>query len=250
MISQLKEDLRFIRLYHSSNALEECLRKSKESENGYVEFLRELINAELFGRNRTKLKKYLRNAHLPCEKSIETFDFKWQTSITKRQVKEWLCFDWIDNRHNLLLLGAPGVGKTHLAIATATEALYKGYRVRFYSMPDFVEEMILRDVNQSYKQWMKELLSYDLIVLDELGYLPVDRKYTHLFFQFINECYEYRSLIITSNKIPSQWGSYFGDESVAMAVLDRLLHHSSVIVMKGDSYRLKDKLESMGKMSD
>lgn len=245
MINQLKEDLRHIRCFHSANALDECIRESKEQDISYVEFLRDLINAELTGRNKTRLARYLRKSNLPCEKMIEGFDFSWQTSITRKQVNEWLTFDWVENRHNLLLLGAPGVGKTHLAIGTALEALYKGYKVRFYSMHEFVEEMILRDVNQSYKQWIKELLSNDLIVLDELGYLPVDRKYTHLFFQFINECYEYRSLIITSNKLPSQWGAYFGDESVAMAVLDRLLHHSILTIMKGDSYRLKDKLETM-----
>ena len=102
-------------------------------------------------------------------------------------------------------------------------------------MCDFVEEMIMKESASSAKEWLKELLKNDLIILDELGYLPIDHRYTHLFFQFINGCYEYRSVLITSNKMPTQWGNYFGDESVAMAILDRLMHHAEVIVMNGDS---------------
>ena len=112
-------------------------------------------------------------------------------------------------------------------------------------MCDFVEEMIIKAASSSSKGWLKELLRNDLIVLDEIGYLPIDPRYTHLFFQFINECYEYRSVLITSNKMPAQWGSYFGDESVAMAILDRLMHHSEIVIMNGDSYRLKDKLDTL-----
>jgi len=102
-----------------------------------------------------------------------------------------------------------------------------------------------KEASSTSKEWLIEVLKNDLIVLDEIGYLPIDPRYTHLFFQFINECYEYRSVLISSNTMPAQWRSYFGDESVAMAILDRLMHHSEIVIMNGDSYRLKDKLETL-----
>ncbi len=245
----MKEELKRLRCYHMSNSLEECIQIGKELELSNLDFLRKMLDAEVAGRNRCNLKRNMKKASLPCEKNIEQFDFKFQTSIAKKEVNEWLTFDWIDNRQNLLLLGAPGVGKTHLAIATALEAIYKGYKVKFFSMDGFVEEMIFQEVNQNSKRRLSGLMKFDLIVLDELGYLPLDSRYTHLFFKFVNECYQYRSLIITSNKLPSQWGVYFGDESVAMPILDRLLHRSTFIKMKGDSYRLRDKVDCTPKIS-
>jgi DNA replication protein DnaC len=246
MIITLKNDLKTIRCHHTSKSLERILAYSKDNDLSYLEFLRKVVDNEQLCRKEARIKRNSRKAHLPCEKLIESFDFKFQTSITKRQVNCWLDFDWLDNRENKMFIGPSGVGKTHLAIGLCCEALLKGYKVRYYSMCALVEEMIYKDASNSYKEWFKELLKNDLIVLDELGYLPIDNRYTHLFFRLINECYEYRSLLITSNKIPDQWGAYFGDEVVAMAILDRLMHHCEIVVIRGDSYRLKDKLDILG----
>jgi len=246
MISELQQDLRKTRHYHMANSLEEVLQHSKDNDLSYLDFLRRLLDCELDNRRKNRIKRAYRNAKLPGEKLIETFDFNFQTSITKRQVNGWLDFDWLDNRHNKVFIGPSGVGKTHLAIALSREALLKGYKVRFFTMKDFIEQMIVSEASDGCKEWLKELLKNDLIILDELGYLPVDRNYIHLFFQFINECYEYRSILITSNKNPGQWGNFFGDEAIAMAILDRLLHNCEPILLKGDSYRLKDKLNILG----
>ena len=245
MISQLQQGLRSLKCYHMANVLEEVVQISKENDLSYLDCLNRLVEYELKNRKLNRIKIQFRRAGLPYEKLLEEFDFKYQTSISKRQVNGWLDFSWIDNRENKLFLGPSGVGKTHLAIGLSREALQKGYKVRYFSMCDFVEEMIIKEASSSSKGWLKELLRNDLIVLDEIGYLPIDPWYTHLFFQFINECYEYRSVLITSNKMPAQWGSYFGDESVAMAILDRLMHHSEIVILNGDSYRLKDKLDTL-----
>jgi DNA replication protein DnaC len=250
MIDRLQQHLRDIRCYHASNALEEVLQNSKANDDSYVDFLRKLLEREIHDRRQNRIKHQYRRARLPYEKLLECFDFNFQTSVSKRQVKNWLDFSWVDNRENKLLLGPSGVGKTHLAIGLAREALNKGYKVRYFSMSDLVDEMIMKEASDTWKAWLKELLKNDLIILDELGYLPINHRYTHLFFQLINNCYEYRSMVVTSNKMPNQWGSYFGDESAAMAILDRLMHHAEIIVMNGDSYRLKDKAETLYQASE
>jgi len=250
MINELKQDLRKIRCYHIANSLDELISQCKNNDVSHIECLRKIVDHELSNRYSTRLKKQYRQANLPCEKLLEYFDFNFQTSITKRQVNGWLDFDWLDNRANKLLVGPSGVGKTHLSLALSREALLKGYKVPFFSMIQFVEDMIINEASGNSKEWIKGLLKNDLVVLDELGYLPIDHRYTHLFFHFINEFYEYRSILITSNKSPHQWGNYFGDESVAMAILDRLMHHCEMVVLNGDSYRLKNKVQLLSQASE
>ena len=250
MISKLQKSLTDIRCSHAARALEEILHQSNANDDSNAEFLVKLLDCEIYHRNQNRLKLQYRRAFLPSDKDLESFDFSFQTSISKRQVNSWLDFIWLDNRENKLLLGPSGVGKTHLAIGLARKALLKGYKVRYFSMDELVDEMILKEAEGTWKDWLKKLLKHDLIILDELGYLPIDHRYTHLFFQFINSCYEYRSIVLTSNKMPNQWGRYFGDESAAMAILDRLMHDAEVIVLNGDSYRLKDKLDTLRQASE
>ena len=125
-------------------------------------------------------------------------------------------------------------------------AIFKNYKVVFYSLPRLIEDMILAEDQRSFDRWLKTVLKNDLLIIDELGYLPLKPVYANLFFQLVNQCYEYRSLLITSNKLFSEWGAYFGNQTIAAAILDRLLHHAEAVVLNGDSYRLKDKLDSHG----
>lgn len=165
MISQLQQGLRSLKCYHMANALEEVVRISKENDVSYLECLNRLVEVELNNRKLNRIRIQIRRAGLPFEKLIEEFDFTYQTSISKRQVNGWLDFSWLDNRENKLLLGPSGVGKTHLAIGLSWEALQKGYKVRYFSMSDFVEEMIIKEASSKYKEWLKEVLRNDLIVL-------------------------------------------------------------------------------------
>ena len=137
-------------------------------------------------------------------------------------------------------MGPTGVGKTHLAISIGYEAIQNGQKVIFISLQSLMETMILEEANNNFNEYLKKILGNDLIIIDELGYLPMKPIYANLFFQLINSAYEYRSLIITSNKSFTEWGSFFGNQTIASAILDRLLHHANPILMEGDSYRLRN----------
>lgn len=240
MLNRVQNNLRGIRCYHSANEVAFVVEKAKSNDYSYLEFLDELLSVELSNRNKRRLKRNEKRAHFPCIKTFDEFDFRFQTTISKREIKEWLTFSWIEERNNKILMGPPGVGKTHLAIATGFSAIQKGYKVIFYTMQDLMEEMILSEVDRKFNEYLKKILKNDLIIIDELGYLPLKPVYGNMFFQLINQCYEYRSIIITSNKLFNEWGAFFGNQTIATAILDRLLHHSESIILNGDSYRLRD----------
>jgi len=241
MLEQLKSTLRNLRCYHSANELENIVEISKSNDVSYLEFLENLFNEETKNRQRNRIKRNQKSANFPTIKTFDEFDFRFQTSITKREINEWLTFSWIEQRQNKILMGAPGVGKTHLSIATGFSAIHNDYKVIFYSMQNLMEEMIIFEAEGKFENFIKKIQKFDLIIIDELGYLPLKPIYANLFFQLINHCYEYRSIMITSNKLFSEWSSFFGDNTIVTAILDRLMHHCEAIILNGDSYRLKDK---------
>ena len=184
----------------------------------------------------------LRRSNFPILKSFDEFDFKYQHSVTKRMITEWKEFNWIDNRENKILMGPPGVGKTHISIALGYEAILKGYKVIFYNMNDLIDEMIIANNENDFKKWISKLVKNDLIIIDEIGYLPIKAVNASLFFKLINELYEFRSIIITSNRLFQEWGESFGDNVITTAIVDRLVHHAETILIDGNSYRMKGKM--------
>lgn len=242
-LEAIKEKLKRVRCYHTANEIDLIIKQAQENEISYLKFMDNILDNELSTRRKNRIRKNLKKSGFPQIKTIEEFDFNFQTSITKRMSKEWFCFDWIEQRSNKIFMGPPGVGKTHLALSLGYAAIMEHYKVRFYTLKDLMEEMILSDDENRFEYFLKKLLKHDLLIIDELGYLPFNPKYANLFFQLINGCYEYRSIIITSNKLYQEWGELFGNQTIAAAILDRLLHHSESIIIQGDSYRLKDVSE-------
>ncbi|WP_166246133.1 IS21-like element helper ATPase IstB [Paenibacillus turpanensis] len=207
----------------------------------YLEFLDKLLQEELSAKHDRYLKTRTRLARLPYHKTLAQFDFEFQPSVDERRIRDLATLRFMEHQENLVLLGPPGVGKTHLAVALALEAITKRYTVYFITAHDLVQALQQAYKTNTLQQKIRNLLKSDLLIIDEIGYRKMEEEAAHFFFQIISERYEKGSIILTSNKSFGSWGEIFGDTVLATAILDRLLHHSVTINIKGESYRIKEK---------
>jgi DNA replication protein DnaC len=215
-----------------------CEEASRESVS-YLDFLDQLLQAEQTARFERNVEVRTRLARLPYHKTMADFDYSFQPSVDKKQIAELLTLRFVENRENVLLLGPPGVGTSHIAVALAVETIAKGYSAYFVTMQHVID--YLSEGSEPAAARMRVLLRPKLLVIDEVGYLPLDRQAANWFFELVSRRYEKGSIVLTSNKSYGDWATLFPEVAIASAILDRLLHHSTTINIRGDSYRLKDK---------
>jgi len=239
----LKENLKALKLSTMAGGIEVHLRQARETGIGYDEFLLELTAFELQARGENRLNRRIREAKFPLMKPLETFDLNAVPNLDIRLFRELAGCDYIQERKNIIFLGRSGTGKTHMATALGVEACKNNYRTRFVTCYGLANELIEAREERQLQRLLQRYSRYDLLILDELGYVPFSREGSELLFQVLAERHEKGSIIITTNLGFADWTQVFGDPVITAALLDRLTHKAHIINCTWESYRLKQSLK-------
>ena len=230
-----------LRMDHLEAQLDAVCEQAAQRQVDYKTFLSQALSTEWQGRYQKGIEARLRQAGFPWVKTLEQFEFDFQPGLDRRQVRELAGLSFVERAHNVIVLGPPGVGKTHLAIALGVKAVEAGYSVLFLSLETLMTRLTRAVHENRLERSLQQLVYPKVLIIDEIGYLPLSQLEASLFFRLVVRRYEHASLIITSNKSFLDWGETFNDPVLATAILDRLLHYSTTLNIKGESYRLKEK---------
>ncbi len=243
LTKRLEAQLQALKLAGILTCYHELAERAANGKLQYEEYLSLVLEEELTGKTERSQKSKIQKARFPFIKTMEEFDFSFQPGIGEKEMLRLGALEFIENKGNLVFLGPPGVGKTHLAVGLGIKACRAKYRVLFVTAQKLIEELMLSVRDGSITQKLLAYSRLDLLIIDELGYMPISREQANLLFQLISLRYERGAIILTSNYNFDDWGKVFQDNVVAAAIIDRIVHHAKIFYINGSSYRLKNKLK-------
>ncbi|RPJ82504.1 MAG: ATP-binding protein [Deltaproteobacteria bacterium] len=244
-ISDFNSQLSYLKLDYIRDNYESLAKKAAQKNWTHVQYLSELIQAQTHERRDRAIERRIAQARIPQIKTLEQFKWSWPKKINQQQIQNLFRLKFVEDKSNVVLLGGVGLGKTHIASAIGYEACLKGYSVLFSTAVNTINTLTAAQSTGRLKQELDKCLKPDLLIMDELGYLPIDKTGADLLFQVISHRYEQGSLIITTNRAFKEWPEIFNNDStLTSALLDRLLHHTETVVIEGRSFRMKDIIES------
>lgn len=240
-LTTLQSKLKSLRLAETAEHLPVLIQEAESNDETYASLLMKVVDYEQLRRDEKQVEKRLKWATFPYQKTLDSFDVSEQQSMSKKQFNKLKELLWIEQLFNIILLGPPGVGKTHLAIGLGMQAINQGYKVIFTSMGDLIHALKTEEITRKSQTRMKRIRNADLVIIDDLMFMAMDQHEANLFFHLINDLYNNASIVLTSNKAPKEWGELLGDPAITTAILDRVIHRAEIIHLNGDSYRMKHR---------